>query len=267
MKKLYIVGILLVIVVLAGSVIMYVLLRGSSQSNTTESRYTVEIINTYPHDTNSFTEGLLFNDGFLYEGTGVNGNSKLLKIDLQTGDALQSYSLPANYFGEGITIIDDKVIELTWQQHIGFVYEKNTFKLLGNFTYSTEGWGLTTDGQRLIMSDGTANLYFLDPATFNVTGSVQVHDFSGPVTQLNELEYVKGDIYANIFEQKQIAIINPATGLVKGWIDLSSLHDPSESVNRNNNVLNGIAYDAGGDRLFVTGKCWTQLFEVKLVPH
>jgi glutamine cyclotransferase len=265
MKKLYLVGILLVIIVLVGGAITYVLLRGTAPSGTTENRYTVQVVNIYPHDTNSFTEGLLFNNGFLYEGTGINGNSKLLKIDLQTGSAVQSYSLPANYFGEGITIFNDKLIELTWQQHIGFVYGKDNFNLLGNFTYGTEGWGLTTDGQKLIMSDGTANLYFLDPVTLNVTGSVEVHDSSGPVTQLNELEYVKGDIYANIFEQKQIVIINPATGLVKGWIDLSSLHDPSESVDMNN-VLNGIAYDAGGDRLFVTGKCWTQLFEVTLVP-
>ena len=262
MKKSHLAGILITIVILAVGATAYILLRGTSSNVTSQLLYTYEVIKVYPHDTNAFTEGLAFENGVLYEGTGLYGESKLQKVALDTGNVTQFHSLPDAFFGEGITILDNKIIQLTWLENTGFVYDKDAFGLLSNFSYSTEGWGITTDGEKLIMSDGTAKLYFLDPQTFQETGTVEVHDSSGPVSQLNELEYVKGDIYANVFEQKRIAIINVQTGQVKGWIDLARLSDPSE-VDLNN-VLNGIAYDVDGDRLFVTGKRWTQLFEIKV---
>jgi len=263
MKKSHLAGIFIAIVILAVGAAAYVLLRGAPSNDTAQLLYTYEVVKVYPHDTNAFTEGLVFENGMLYEGTGLYGESTLQKIELKTGNVTQSHSLPDSFFGEGITILNDRIIQLTWLEHTSFIYEKDTFELLRNFTYATEGWGITTDGENLIMSDGTATLHFLDPKSFQEIGTVEVHDASGPVTMLNELEYVKGDVYANIFEQKRIAIINVQTGEVKGWIDLAGLRDPSE-VDLNN-VLNGIAYDVDGDRLFVTGKRWTQLFEIKLV--
>jgi glutaminyl-peptide cyclotransferase len=264
MKKSYLAGILLGIVILAVGATAYILLKDGSSNDTTQLLYTYEVVKVYPHDTNAFTEGLVFENGTLYEGTGLYGESRLQKVELETGNVTQFHSLPASFFGEGITILDDKIVQLTWLEQVGFVYEKDSFRLLRNFSYPTEGWGITTDGEKLIMSDGTATLHFLDPKTFQETGTVEVHDSSGPVSQLNELEYVKGDVYANIFEQKRIAIINITTGQLKAWVDLHGLRDPSDFDP--NNVLNGIAYDANGGRLFVTGKRWTQLFEIRLFP-
>jgi glutamine cyclotransferase len=226
--------------------------------------YTYSVVNTYAHDSNAFTEGLIFDNGFLYESTGLNGNSTLRRVDLATGNVLQLCSLPDQYFGEGITLVGDKIIQLTWQSHVGFVYDKYTFELLQNFSYPTEGWGITYDGSQLIMSDGTANLSFLDPVTFQKTGQVQVHDANGPVGMLNELEYINGKVYANIWLENKIAVINPQTGQVEAWIDLSGIIDQQNLDG--NSVLNGIAYDANTGRLFVTGKMWPQLFEIKLVP-
>jgi glutamine cyclotransferase len=226
--------------------------------------YTYNVINTYPHDRNAFTEGLVFEDGFLYEGTGLHGNSSLRKVELETGDILQLRELPAEFFGEGITIYGDKIIQLTWQSHIGFVYDKESFELLQEFNYSTEGWGITYDGTHLIMSDGTSTLHFLDPETFEEIGQLEVFDDDGLVTKLNELEYVQGEIYANVWQTDRIAIIAPETGRVIGWVDLRGLltaEDRSEPVD----VLNGIAYDAATDRLFVTGKLWPKLFEIGLI--
>jgi glutamine cyclotransferase len=227
-------------------------------------QYTYTIVNAYPHDENAFTQGLIFDNGFLYEGTGLYGNSTLRRVDPATGDTLQLYPLPDQYFGEGITMVGDKIIQLTWQSNIGFVYDKYSFDLLQNFSYPTEGWGITYDGSQLIMSDGTSNLYFLDPSTFQKTGQVQVHDNEGPVTNINELEYVNGKVYANIWMEDKIAVINPQTGQVEAWINLSGIINlPNPDPN---SVLNGIAYDANTGRLFVTGKDWPQLFEIKLVP-
>ena len=226
--------------------------------------YTYNIVNTYPHDRNAFTEGLVFEDGFLYEGTGLCGNSSLRKVELETGNVLQIRKLSSEFFGEGITICGNEVIQLTWQSHVGFVYDKNSFELLQVFNYSTEGWGITYDGTRLIMSDGTSTLHFLDPQTFKEIGHLEVFDDHGPVTKLNELEYVKGEIYANVWQTDRIARISPETGRVIGWIDLAGLltaEDRSKPVD----VLNGIAYDAGADRLFVTGKLWPKLFEIRLI--
>jgi glutamine cyclotransferase len=222
------------------------------------------IVNTYPHDPRAFTQGLVFADGVLYEGTGLRGQSSLKKVDLKTGNILQARQLPARFFGEGITIYGNRVIQLTWRARVGFVYDMQTFQLLDTFNYPTEGWGITHDGRSLIMSDGTSTLYFLDPQTFREVGRLEVHTRDGPVSRLNELEYVQGEIYANVWKTDRIARISPQTGEVVGWIDLEGLLRP-EDRNSRIDVLNGIAYDVKNDRLFVTGKLWPKLFEIELV--
>lgn len=227
--------------------------------------YTYEIVNVYPHDRNAFTQGLVFQDGILYEGTGLHGRSTLRKVELETGRVLQLGALPAQFFGEGVTVYGDEIIQLTWQSNVGFVYDKDSFELLQTFNYPTEGWGITHDGERLIMSDGTATLHFLEPETFEEINRIQVRDNAGPVVRLNELEYIRGEIYANVWQTDRIARIDPLTGQVTGWIDLAGLlsaQDRSQPVD----VLNGIAYDAENDRLFVTGKLWPKLFEIELLP-
>jgi glutamine cyclotransferase len=228
---------------------------------------TYQVINTYPHDPKAFTEGLVFENGLLYEGTGLNGESTLRKVQLETGTILQTTPItePAD-FGEGITIFGEKIMQLTWQSHVGFVYDKASFERLGEFHYPTEGWGMTHDGQRLIMSDGTATLHFLDPQTFQEVGHVDVFDRNGPVVKLNELEYIHGEIYANVWQTELIARISPQTGQVLGWIDMTGLLSPEERQPPVD-VLNGIAYDSAGDRLFVTGKRWPKLFEIKVVDR
>jgi glutamine cyclotransferase len=226
--------------------------------------YTYNITNTYPHDRDAFTEGLIFEDGVLYEGTGLLEQSTLRRVELETGAVLQIRELSDQLFGEGITIYGDKIIQLTWQSNIGFVYDKDSFELLQEFNYSTEGWGITHDGERLIMSDGTSTLHFLDPQTFEEISQLEVFDNDGPVTRLNELEYIQGEIYANVWQTDLVARIAPETGRVIGWIDLRGLltaEDRLEPVD----VLNGIAYDAEADRLFVTGKLWPKLFEIELI--
>ena len=226
--------------------------------------YSYSIVNTYPHDSDAFTQGLVFEDGFLYEGTGRYEQSSLRRVDLQTGAILQVRELSDQFFGEGITIYGDEIIQLTWKYHIGFVYDKDSFEVLEEFHYSTEGWGITYDGTRLIMSDGTSTLHFLDPETFEETGHIDVFDGDGQVTRLNELEYVRGEIYANVWQTDRVARIAPETGRVVGWIDLSGLLT-TEDLGEPVNVLNGIAYDAETDRLFVTGKLWPKLFEIELI--
>jgi len=230
------------------------------------SYYGYEIVHAYPHDPGAWTEGLVYENGFLYEGTGREGHSSLRKVELETGKVLQEVDLAAQYYGEGIAIYNQEIIQLTWQQHVGFVYDKESFNLLREFDYPTEGWGITYDGERLIMSDGTSTLHFLAPETLKETGSVQVFDDSGPVDNLNELEYVNGEIYANVWLTDRIAMIDPRTGRVLGWIALTGLLS-GEDLSQPVNVLNGIAYDAEHDRLFVTGKLWPKLFEIKLVPN
>lgn len=224
--------------------------------------YTYEVVNVYPHDEHAFTQGLAIENGVLYEGTGLYGESTLRRVNLNTGKVLQVYSLPYQFFGEGITVVDDKIIQLTWLRQTGFVYDRNSFEKLQEFEYNTEGWGITYNGKRLIMSDGTSTLYFLDPVTFAKVGQVEVHD-DEPVTNLNELEYINGEVYANIWEEDKIAIINPDNGQITAWIDLAGIYN--QEIIDPNSVLNGIAYDAEGDRLFVTGKLWSQLFQIKLV--
>jgi glutamine cyclotransferase len=260
-KKRYI-GILIGILALVSSAIILVSLS-NNPVNSRPLNYTYSIVNVFPHDRNAFTQGIVFENGFLYESTGLYGNSTLRRVELESGRILQFYSLPIQYFGEGITIVDDKIIQLTWLSNTGFVYDKNSFELLQEFNYPTQGWGITYDGSRLIMSDGTATLYFIDPETFEKIGEVKVHD-KEQVTELNELEYIHGEIYANIWKEEKIVIINPQNGQVRGWIDMSGINDV---VNRNaENVLNGIAYGKEEDRLFVTGKRWSHLFEINLIP-
>ena len=256
------IGVVIVVLMIVLPAILLVSVN-NNPANSTALHYTYSVVNVYPHDANAFTEGLVFDGGFLYESTGLYGNSSLRRVDLETGGVLQLLSLQPQYFGEGIAVVGDKIVQLTWRSHVGFVYDKAGFGLLQEFEYPTEGWGLTYDGKRLIMSDGTANLYFLDPVTFQRIGQVAVHD-TGPVTELNELEYINGSVYANVWMEEKIAVINPQSGQVTAWIDLTGIQDLKNQDP--NNVLNGIAYDANGDRLFVTGKMWPHIFEIKLIP-
>jgi glutaminyl-peptide cyclotransferase len=223
-------------------------------------RYTYSILNTYPHDKGAFTEGLVFSNGALFESTGEYGTSSLRLVNLTSGEVLQEFQLPSEYFGEGLTAVDGKLLQLTWQNGIGFVYDENSFDLLGNFSIATEGWGLTYSGINLIMSDGTSKLYFLNPATYEVVGQVSVRDGNDSVTNINELEYINGDVYANIWMTQKIAIINPQTGQIKGWIDLSGIYQSNDV----NSVLNGIAYNNQTGGLFVTGKNWPYMYEIEI---
>ncbi len=226
--------------------------------------YGYEVVHTYPHDRTAFTEGLFYLNGFLYEGTGIEEQSSIRKVKLETGEVLQKRDLP-NYFGEGIINWKDRLYELTWQTQIGFIYDLASFTPKGEFHYSGEGWSFTTDGKRIIMDDGTPQIRFWNPDTLQETGRLTVTENGRPVPKLNELEWVKGEIYANIWETDRIARIDPATGKVVGWIDCTGLLPESDRIEGSTDVLNGIAYDAAGDRLFVTGKRWPKLFEIRLV--
>lgn len=223
------------------------------------------IIHTYPHDSNAFTQGLVFVNGMLYESTGQRGQSSLRMVDLASGRVLQKHDLPARYFGEGLTDWQSQLIQLTWQSHLGFVYDTFSFRTIRTFTYPYEGWGLTHDSHHLILSDGTSVLHLLDPSTFKPVGNIHVTADGQPVLNLNELEYIHGIIYANIWETDRIARISPTTGKVLEWIDLSGLR-PQSTEQNGNAVLNGIAYDTPHDRLYVTGKLWPSLYEIKLIP-
>jgi glutaminyl-peptide cyclotransferase len=231
--------------------------------------YGYRVVRSYPHDRNAFTQGLFFKDGFLYEGTGLNGRSGIRKVKLETGEVLQVKPLAPEYFGEGIAEWKGSLVQLTWRSEIGFVYDLATFQQTRTFGYTGEGWGLTHDASRLIMSDGSPQLRFIDPSTLKETGRITVRDASGPVQSLNELEVVKGEIYANVWMTDRIARISPKDGRVTGWIDLSGLLTPAEraAVEQAGGTLNGIAYDAARDRLFVTGKLWPRIFEIELVPR
>ena len=228
------------------------------------ARYTYRVVHVYPHDRNAFTQGLEFRAGFLYEGTGLNGQSRLRKVQLETGKVLQEVPLDAAYFGEGITVLDGRIVELTWQSHKGFVYDQNSFRLLRSFEYPGEGWGLTNDGRQIYMSDGSSAIRCWDATTLAERRRITVHDGAQPVEMLNELEFVHGEIYANVWQTDRIVRFSPRDGSVTGWIDLSGLLNIFERATTD--VLNGIAYDALGDRLFVTGKKWPKLFEIKLEP-
>jgi glutamine cyclotransferase len=227
--------------------------------------YGYKVIHVYPHDRTSYTQGLEYRGGFLYEGTGLNGRSKLRKTELETGKVLMETPLDENHFGEGITLVDRRIIQITWQSHTGFVYDRDTFRLLRTFTYPGEGWGLTNDGSNLIyMSDGSAEVRSWDAATLQEKRRFTVREGDRPVALLNELEYVHGELYANVYQTNRIVRFSPKTGRVIGWIDLTGLL-PAVDQTEGAEVLNGIAYDSLGDRLFVTGKLWPKLFEIQLV--
>lgn len=227
--------------------------------------YTFKIVQTFPHDSNAFTQGLAYRGGFLYEGTGLQGRSSLRKVNLETGKVVREIDLPPEFFGEGITMLKNEMLQLTWQSQIGFVYRLSDFHLLRKFSYSGEGWGLTTDGRNIFMSDGTAEIRVLDPDRLAEKRRFTVHDGSALVKELNELEFVEGQIFANIWQTDRIARIAPQNGAVVGWIDLKGLLSPVYRLEPGA-VLNGIAYDPEGKRLFVTGKLWPKIFQIELVP-
>jgi glutaminyl-peptide cyclotransferase len=242
---------------------------GASQAGAHPSRavhYDITIVKTYPHDPEAFTQGLAFVDGFLYESTGLYGKSSLRKVDLETGAVLKMQSLAGDVFGEGLALWQGQLIQLTWRSGIALVYDLDSLQRVGEFHYHSEGWGLTQNGQSLIMSDGTALLRFLDPDTFREERRIEVRDQDLPIRNLNALATIKGEIFANIWQQDTIAVISPTTGRVLGWVDLSVLRKALGPA-RDAEVLNGIAYDTARDRIFVTGKYWPKLFEIKLVSR
>lgn len=228
--------------------------------------YTYRIINSYPHDMRAFTQGLIFESGYLYESTGQYGRSTLRKVDLETGRILRSLNLDRELFGEGLCIHDDKLYQLTWKSRVGFIYDKETFNVLRKVAYESEGWGLTSDGQNLLKSDGSNYIYVLEPQYFSETDRIEVYDNEGRVGNLNELEFIDGKIYANVFSTDEIVIIERETGKVTGIIDLTGLLD-RQYRHPDLDVLNGIAYDSENDRLFVTGKNWPRLFEIETMPE
>jgi glutaminyl-peptide cyclotransferase len=230
-------------------------------------RWTYEVVATYPHDPIAFTQGLEFVDGTLLESTGLNGRSSLRQVGVMSGDVIRSVSLDSQYFGEGLTVLEGRVYQLTWRTGVAFVYDLDTFEVLEEFAYETEGWGLANDGTRLIMSDGSSTLYFRDPHTFEEIGRVGVYDERGPVSMLNELEYIDGEVFANVLASNSIARIDPESGRVVGWIDLSGLLSEEDRGDRRVDVLNGIAWDSDTGRLFVTGKLWPVLYEIVPVPE
>lgn len=227
--------------------------------------YTYDVVRTFPHDPHAFTQGLLFRNGSLLESTGLNGESSLREVEWRTGRILKQVAVPRQYFAEGLTVIDGKAYQLTWQSQRGFIYDADTFQKLGEFAYDGEGWGLTTDGKQLILSDGTSRIRFLDPATFRVVRAIDVTENGKPVDQLNELEFIRGEIFANVWRTERIVRIDAATGHVRGSIDFTGLLAPGDH-GPDTDVLNGIAYEPESDRLIVTGKRWPKLFEVKLKP-
>ena len=230
-----------------------------------QQQYGYRVVKSYPHDRNAFTQGLEYRDGFLYEGTGIVGRSSLRKVNLDTGQVLQRFDIPRPFFGEGITVLNQRVFQLTWRSQTGFIYDKSSFRLMGSFNYSGEGWGMTNDGKQVYMSDGSAQIRVLDPAALKEVRRITVKDSFRDVMELNELEFVRGELLANVWHTDRIARISPADGKVLGWIDLSGILSKADRSEAEA-VLNGIAYDAAGDRLFVTGKLWPKIFEIQLLP-
>lgn len=228
-------------------------------------RYTYRVVAEHPHDPEAFTQGLVLDEGVLFEGTGLLGRSSLRQVELATGEVLQRRDLPPELFGEGVTAYGDRIVQLTWQAGTGFVYDRETFAPEGEFSYDTEGWGITHDGDRLIMSDGTHRLFFLDPVSLDRTSSVSVTWQGEPVDRLNELEYIDGHVFANVWPTDRVAIIDPSGGDVVAWLDLSGLLTGDEAAEAG--VTNGIAFDSAKGRLLVTGKLWPRLFEIEVVPE
>jgi glutaminyl-peptide cyclotransferase len=239
---------------------------GGTKSPAGVQTFTYEVIKAYPHDPEAYTQGLVFHQDVLFESTGLNGRSSIRKVDLPTGKVLKKVDLSPQFFGEGLALLNGRAYQLTWQSQRGFIYDLTEFGLINTFSYTGEGWGLTHDGRSLIMSDGTPRIRFLNPDNFAVERVINVSDGSVPISQINELEYIKGEIYANIYLTERIARIDPQSGKVTAWINLSGLLSPEDRT-RPVDVLNGIAYDEARDRLFVTGKYWPKLFEIKLKPQ
>lgn len=233
-------------------------------SDVKPKRYTYRKVNSFTHDPDAYTQGLIFDDGFLLESTGHKGESSLRRVDIASGNVIQKIDLDEEYFGEGITLLGDELFMLTWKSQKGFVFDKKDFTKIREFAYPTEGWGITTMGDTLVMTDETEKIYFIDPITFTEIDKIEVYDQNGPVDALNELEYINGEIYANIYQTDEIAIIDPATGKVTGIINLEGIFN-KQNYGRRLDVLNGIAYDSKSDRLFVTGKFYPKLFEIDLV--
>jgi glutamine cyclotransferase len=225
--------------------------------------YKYKVVNEFPHDDNAYTQGLFYNEGFLYEGTGQKGYSSLRKVELETGKVVLQQSLDSKYFGEGICLHNGKIYQLTWENREGFIYDYQDFTQTGKFNYNTEGWGIASDGTNLWMSDGTANLYKLNPNSMNVIGQIEVYTDQGAEQYINELEYIDGKIWANVYTKDYILIINPETGEVTGKIDLAGILN-NKLRKQNTDVLNGIAFDKDKNRIFVTGKNWPKLFELKI---
>lgn len=251
---------------------------GNASGNTPDSTpgkvpiYGYEVVGSWAHDRGAYTQGLVIRDGALYESTGLHGKSSLRRVNLETGEAFKKIDIPSQYFAEGITILSDRIYQLTWLDHKGFIYDRNMFEKLGEFAFDGEGWGLTDDSSSLILSDGTSRIRFIDPESFSVTRTIEVTDNNWPLTQINELEYVKGEIFANIWHSERIARIDPATGKVTAWIDLKGLRqraftEAGVTDMDEEKVLNGIAYDQAHDKLYVTGKQWPRLFEIKLIKR
>lgn len=262
------VGRIWLICLLAGGQHAVGLILGQPASRASASRtpeYTFNVIHVFPHDPQAFTQGLFYHNGFLYEGTGLNGRSSLRKVRLETGEVVQRTDLDPQFFGEGIALLKNEIVQLTWQSQTGFVYSASDFRLLRHFSYKGEGWGLTANGTDFFMSDGTAEIRVLDGATLREKRRFQVHDGNTPVTLLNELEYVEGEILANVWQTDRIARISPQSGKVVGWIDLTGLLSSVYKLEQGA-VLNGIAYDPTKKRLFVTGKLWPSVYEIQIVP-
>jgi glutamine cyclotransferase len=229
-------------------------------------KYGYRVVNTYPHDSTAFTQGLEFREGALYEGTGQTGRSSVRKVDLQTGKVIQQIPLQPKYFGEGITVLNRQIVQLTWITHIGFIYDQSTFRVMRDFNYTGEGWGLANDGTQIYMSDGTPDIRILDPTTLEENRRITVRDGAVPVKMLNELEYVRGELYSNVWQTDRIARISLKDGSVAGWIDMTGILSPEERMKAGpDGVLNGIAFDQLGNRLFVTGKLWPKLFEIQVI--
>ena len=238
---------------------------GQEKTTSHTPRHNFKVVNTFPHSEQAFTQGLVFEKGLLYEGTGRYGKSELTKRKLESIAPIKTYKLPSSLFGEGITIYKNKIIQLTWRARVGLVYDPADFRLIKSFSYSAEGWGITNDGKQLIMSDGTDKLYFLDPESYKKVREIKITDSGTPVSRINELEYIKDRIYANIWRTDRIAIINPGTGQLEAWINLEKLVNQAGG-NNSIKTLNGIAYDEENDRLFVTGKLWPHIYEIKIIP-
>jgi len=284
MKKYGLICLLILTLTISGAV--YLLYHKTTEANDTKSQtsgyadflsklidsdlsdipvYGYRIAKVYPHDPNAFTQGLVFDNGFIYESTGLHGRSSVRKVLMETGKVQNVHYLPSRYFGEGLTLWREKLIQLTWRSGVAFVYDKTNLHRLMDFKYHGEGWGITQDGTFLITSDGTPTLRFWEPETFAEVKHIKVHHSGVAITHLNELEFIKGEIYANVWKTDYIAIISPKTGEVVGWIDLANLLNNGASRG-GPDVLNGIAYDPSQDRLFVTGKLWPKLFQIQLIP-